>query len=211
VARDLKRRALGYDLQPQRKDIFNVDARKLPLEDGKVDFVFIDPPYSTHIKYSGRRECLGELHADTPEYFAAMEKVVKEIHRILKPNRHMALYISDSFEKSKGFMPIGFEVFNILRDYFSPVDVVAVKRYNAKLLRNNWHTAAVEHNYFLRGFNYLFIMHKKGRDLKYDRFGVNRKDRRHSNELSSELETRRVPREKKKRSGAGRTGKGKKR
>src|ERR1700735_3716233 len=46
VARDLDRRALGYDLAPTHKDIFRVDARKLPLEDGKADFVFIDPPYS---------------------------------------------------------------------------------------------------------------------------------------------------------------------
>ena len=50
VARDLDRRALGYDLHPARKDIFRVDARKLPQElTNKVDFVFIDPPYSTHI------------------------------------------------------------------------------------------------------------------------------------------------------------------
>src|SRR2546430_7028825 len=32
VARDLDRRALGYDLHPARKDIFSVDARKLPQE-----------------------------------------------------------------------------------------------------------------------------------------------------------------------------------
>src|SRR5215470_9578261 len=61
VARDLDRRSLGYDLQPQRRDIYKADARKLPLEDQKADFVFLDPPYSTHLKYSGLPECLGEL------------------------------------------------------------------------------------------------------------------------------------------------------
>src|SRR5256885_10073619 len=30
VARDLNRKALGYDVHPTRKDIFRVDARKLP-------------------------------------------------------------------------------------------------------------------------------------------------------------------------------------
>ena len=45
VARDLNRKALGYDIHPTRKDIFRVDARKLPPElTNKVDFVFIDPP-----------------------------------------------------------------------------------------------------------------------------------------------------------------------
>ena len=63
VARDLGRRGLGYDLNPQREDIFRADARELPLEDEKADFVFMDPPYSTHVDYSERpalhRQALG--------------------------------------------------------------------------------------------------------------------------------------------------------
>ena len=160
VARDLNRRALGYDLQPTRKDIFRADARKLPLENQKADFVFVDPPYSNHIKYSGKSECLGELSAQSEKYYKAMRDVIREIDRILRPDRYMALYISDSYEKGKPFMPIGFEVFSILKKYFIPVDIISVVRHNAKLKRNNWHKAAIEHNYFLRGFNYLFIMYK---------------------------------------------------
>ncbi|HOD16840.1 MAG TPA: DNA methyltransferase [Spirochaetota bacterium] len=161
VARDLGRRALGYDLAPTRKDIFRADARKLPLEDGKADFVFIDPPYSDHIKYSGLPECIGELSARGEEYFQAMRAVIGETKRILRPGRHMALYVSDSFQKGRPFMPIGFRLFSIMEEFYTPVDIIAVKRYNAKLNRGNWHRAAVEHNYFLRGFNYLFIMHKE--------------------------------------------------
>ena len=60
VARELNRRALGYDINPkalERKDIFRADARKIPIEDEKVDFVFVDPPYSTHINYSNEKNC----------------------------------------------------------------------------------------------------------------------------------------------------------
>lgn len=160
VARELKRRALGYDLLITRKDIFRADARKLPLEDEKADFVFIDPPYSNHIKYSGLKECIGELSAQSEEYFKAMEKVIIEINRILRPDRYMALYICDSFKKGKPFIPIGFKIFQILSNYFIPVDIIAVVRHNANLNKKNWHNAAIEHNYFLRGFNYLFIMYK---------------------------------------------------
>ena len=39
VARDLDRRALGYDLSPTRKDIFRVDARKLPLENDSISIL----------------------------------------------------------------------------------------------------------------------------------------------------------------------------
>jgi len=67
VARDLKRRALGYDLTPSRPDIFRADARKVPLEDGKADFVFIDPPYSTHIEYSNDPADIGKLDAKSFE------------------------------------------------------------------------------------------------------------------------------------------------
>ncbi|MBX3363918.1 MAG: hypothetical protein KF866_04055 [Phycisphaeraceae bacterium] len=178
VARDLGRRALGYDLSPQRKDIFRADARELPLEDEVADFVFVDPPYSTHVTYSDHAECIGKLDAGAPPkepgeaageaYYEAMEEVIAEIHRVLKNRRYMALYVSDSWKKRKGkagggggvFMPIGFELFSILRDYFTPIDVICVVRQNAKLQRGNWHKAAEEQNFFMRGFNYLFIMKK---------------------------------------------------
>lgn len=161
VARDLGRKALGYDLQPTRDDIFRADARKLPLESGKADFVFIDPPYSTHIKYSGQKECIGELDARKNKgYYAAMEKVIAESNRVLKPDRCMALYVTDSALKGQALEPIGFELFSILRKFFVPVEIVAVTRHNRTLKRANYHDAAAEGNFFIRGFNYLFIMQK---------------------------------------------------
>ncbi|MBN2038720.1 MAG: DNA methylase [Spirochaetes bacterium] len=160
VARDLNRKALGYDINIVRNDVFKADARKLPLENEKADFVFIDPPYSTHIRYSGSKECIGELSAKSDEYYKAMNTVLHEINRILRPDRYMALYVSDSFEKGKPVMPIGFTLFSMLSGIFVPVDIISVKRHNATLQRNNWHKAAAEQNYFLRGFNYLFVMFK---------------------------------------------------
>lgn len=170
VARDLARRGLGYDLAPTRPDIFRADARKLPLEDAKADFVFVDPPYSTHIDYSDDPRCIGRLDAAAPgaenEYYAAMDLVIGEVHRVLRDRRYMALYVSDSFRKGRGlgpdrFMPIGFELFARLRRLFRPVDIVCVVRHNQKLQRGNWRRAAEEGNFFLRGFNYLFIMKKE--------------------------------------------------
>ena len=180
VCTDLNRRGIGFDLNPQRGEITHADAREIPLENQCADFVFIDPPYSTHIDYSDDPRCIGKLDAghqpdsrrdlgrDEPPpqmgeaYYEAMEEVIEEIARILKPGRYMGLYVSDSWRKNKGkkggtFMPIGFELFGILRDYLQPVDIICVVRHNAKLGRGNWHKAAEEGNYFLRGHNYLFI------------------------------------------------------
>ncbi len=161
VARELGRRALGYDLEPAHPDVFRADARRLPLEDEKADFVFVDPPYSDHLRYSGKPGCIGELSAWGPEYFPSMAQVIGQIVRILRPERYTALYVHDTYEKGRGFVPIGYRLFALYEQAgLVPVDVLAVVRNNRTLLRNHFHTAAVEHNYFLRGFGHLFVFYK---------------------------------------------------
>jgi len=170
VCTDLSRRVRGFDLAPSRPEIERADARRIPMEDGVADFVFVDPPYSTHVEYSDDPACIGRLDASGEDggraYYEAMSRVIGEIHRLMKDRRYMALYVSDSFRKKKGqaggaFMPIGFELFGLLRSRFRPVDIICVARQNQKLGRGNWHKAAEEGNFFLRGFNYLFIMKKE--------------------------------------------------
>ena len=182
VARDLGRRALGYDLQPARPDVFRSDARRLPLEDGVADFAFVDPPYGDHIRYSGLKECLGELKAGSREYRDAMGRVIAEIHRVLRPGRYAALYICDSFQKGAPLKPLGLETFGLLCERFVPVDAVAVVRRNAQLARRHFHTAAVEGDYMLRGFNYLFAVYKPAPN---DKGAL--PDRRHPDEIAADL------------------------
>ncbi|OGQ04729.1 MAG: DNA methylase [Deltaproteobacteria bacterium RIFCSPLOWO2_12_FULL_44_12] len=161
VCCDLKRRVSGYDIAPFRKDMIKADARNLPLDKDQADFVFVDPPYSDHLQYSQEEECIGRIKAEDPLYFEEMEKVIKEIHRILKPRRYMGLYICDSYKKKSGFVPIGFKMFEILCRYFKPIDIIAVTRHNKSLQKSQWKKAALEGNFYLRGFNYLFIMKKE--------------------------------------------------
>lgn len=161
VCKDLKRRYLGYDINPVRKDIYRADARKLPLDDKKADFIFVDPPYGDNIHYSDEKDCIGRFAAQDPEYFRRMESAIKEMSRILRPRRYMALYVCDYFNARKGFVPIGHRLFSILCTHFVPIDVVAVVRHNKTLEMGNYHRAAEEGNFFLRGFNYLFIMKKE--------------------------------------------------
>jgi DNA modification methylase len=161
VCKDTNRKVKGFDLVPFRADIVQSDARNLPIKKETVDFVFVDPPYSTHVDYSDHGRCIGKLDARDGSYFEEMELVIKEMCRILKPKSYFALYVSDSFKKGKPFVPIGFRLFEIMSRYFEPIDIISVVRHNKSLKRDNWHNAAVEGNYFLRGFNYLFIMQKK--------------------------------------------------
>jgi DNA modification methylase len=160
VARDLGRRALGYDLQPHHPGVFRADARKLPLEDAKADFAFLDPPYGDHLTYSGRPECLGELAADTEAYYRGMGEVFAELDRVLKPGRYLALYVGDSAKKGLPFAPIGARLLGLLAERFVVVDDIAVVRHNASLKRGAWHVAAIEGNFFLRGYHHLYVVFK---------------------------------------------------
>jgi DNA modification methylase len=160
VAESIGREPVGFDVSPVRQDIERADARRLPLEDESVDFVFMDPPYSTHVEYSDDPNCIGKLDAFEPAYFEAMEQVFDEADRVLRDRRYLAVYVGDSFKKKRGFVPIGARFLVSLEQRFVPVDHVAVVRGNRKLEKPRFHKAAAEQNFFLRGFNHLMIFKK---------------------------------------------------
>jgi len=169
VARDLKREARGFDLAPHRSDIERADARELPLDAGAADLYFIDPPYSDHIDYSDDPACIGKVSAFDPRFYQEMRKVFEEADRVLRPGGVFALYVCDFFEKKRGFAPVGFGLFSLFTLFFEPIDAVAVVRHNKDLEKGNYHLAAERDNFFLRGFNHLFLARKPERPAKPER------------------------------------------
>jgi adenine-specific DNA-methyltransferase len=163
VARDLGRRARGFDLAPHRADVERADARKLPLADGEVDLVFIDPPYGDHISYSDDPACIGKLSPFDERYHRELGRVLREAARVLRPGSVLGLYVCDFYNKKQGFAPVGFALFDVVAQLFEPIDIIAVVRHNRSLDFGNYHKAAEEQNFFLRGFNYLFIARKPER------------------------------------------------
>jgi ubiquinone/menaquinone biosynthesis C-methylase UbiE len=89
-----------------------------------------------------------------------MGKVLSECARVLAPGGHLGLYVCDYFEKQKGIACVGFELFALAAQHLVPVDVIAVTRHHKTLSQGNYHRAAEEGNFFLRGFNHLFILKK---------------------------------------------------
>jgi SAM-dependent methyltransferase len=163
VARDTGRLARGFDLAPRRPDIEQADARSLPLPRESAQLVFLDPPYGDHVHYSDDPRCIGKLSAFDDAYFREMSKALDECACVLAPGGHLGLYVSDFFQKKRGFAPVGFELFAIVARLLEPVDIVAVTRHSRALKQGNFHKAAAEENFFLRGFNYLFIARKPER------------------------------------------------
>ena len=161
VARSMEREAVGFDIAPARPDIGHADARALPLERESVDFAFLDPPYSTHVRYSEEEGCIGTLDAFEPAYFDAMAEVFDEQWRVLRDRRYLAVYVGDTFQKKRGFVGIGAELYGILARRWRPIDHIAVVRGNRKLEKPRFHKAAAEGNFFLRGFQHLLLFKKE--------------------------------------------------
>ncbi len=159
VCKEEDRKVIGYDIAPRRKDIIKNDARKIPLGDNSVDFVFIDSPYSDNIKYSNDPRCIGKISCENDEFFIALDMVAKEIHRILKTTKTMAWLIGDQCKKKK-FIPVGWKLYQILTRYFTPVDLICISRHNQTSNTPIWHERARRFNFYLRGFKYLLIMKK---------------------------------------------------
>ena len=160
VCRDTGRTGIGFDLAPTRPDIRQADARSLPLKSKSVDLVFMDPPYADNLTYSDDARCIGKLKADG-RYQRAMRLVLDECARVLVPERVLAIFVCDVFQKNRGFYPLGFELFEMARAQFVPLDVVAVTRHSKTLAMGNYRKAADEGNFFLRGFNYLLLFRRK--------------------------------------------------
>lgn len=162
VCNDMGRVGIGFDLAPTRPEIQKADARSLPLKQSSVDVVFMDPPYADNLEYSDDARCIGKLRADG-RYQRAMRLVLDECARVAKPNATLAIYVCDVFKKGKGFYPLGFELFEIAKTHFMPVDIVSVVRHNKTLEMGNFRKAADEQGFFLRGFNYLMLFEKRAR------------------------------------------------
>jgi DNA modification methylase len=161
VCKEEGRRAICYDIAPpaNRPDLIKNDARHIPLPDNHVDLIFVDSPYGDNIRYNEEVGCIGNISSENKEFYDELEKVIKECHRTLKPGKVIGWLIGDQWVKKK-FTPVSFLLYSRLLDYFETVDIICVARRNQSSNTGVWTNRALRHNFYLRGFKYLFIMRK---------------------------------------------------
>jgi DNA modification methylase len=163
VCKDEGRRYVAFDISPTRYDIKRNDARSIPLADDSIDMVFIDSPYGDNIDYNNQPGNIGKLSAEDDEFYKALDMVMAECHRVMKPGKVLGWLIGDQWVRKK-FTPVGFRVYNDLCKYFDTVDIICVARRSQTSNTGLWHNRALRFNFYLRGFKYLFIMRKSVRE-----------------------------------------------
>ena len=165
VCEEENRFGIGFDISPAHPKVMQADARQIPLLDAVADLVFVDSPYSDNIRYSDHPKCIGKISCEEKRFFDELEKVAKEVFRILKEGKIMAWLIGDQWVKRR-FTPVGFLLYERLSKYFEPVDIISVVRRGQTSNTGLWHYRARKFNFFLRGFKYLFIMRKPEQQKK---------------------------------------------
>jgi len=159
VCKEEKRKVIGYDISPSRNDIIQNDARKIPLEDESVDMIFIDPPYGDNLKYNEHPDNIGNIPSDSIRYYNELEKVMIELHRILRKGKILAWLIGDQWLENR-FTPVGFRTYERLCKYFEPVDIICVARRGQSSHTGDWINRSRRLGFYLRGFKYLIIVRK---------------------------------------------------
>lgn len=161
VCEEEGRKVIGYDINPQHPKVIKNDSRKIPLKDNSVDMVFIDSPYGDNVNYSNEPADIGKISAEDSQFYEELEKVAREIYRILKPGKVMGWLIGDQWVK-KRFTPVGFKIYSMLVDNvkFEPIDLICIARRGQSSHTSIWHYRAKKFNFFLRGFKYLIIARK---------------------------------------------------
>jgi len=161
VCKEEGRKAVAFDISPTRPDIKQNDARRIPLGDSSVDMIFIDSPYGDNIDYNDKAGNIGKLSAESEEFYAALDQVIVECHRVLKPGKVIGWLIGDQWVRKK-FTPVGFRIYGQLAKRFDTVDIVCVARRSQTSNTGIWHNRALRFNFYLRGFKYFFLMRKTG-------------------------------------------------
>jgi len=183
-ARLLNRNAIGYDINPNSVSITSEriqfetrgdseqivqlgNAKNLPEKDNSIDLVVTHPPYANIVKYSDGKnpDDLSSI-SSIPKFLDALEIVVKEMYRVLKPGRFCAILIGDT-RKGQHYIPLShFVLQRCLRTGFVLKEEIIKTQHNTTHAPR-WSASAKHFKFYLIMHEHLYIFRKpvEGEDL----------------------------------------------
>jgi len=169
LAIKVTKETLKFNHHPASKQIVKTgDARDLSfIKDNSIDLVLTHPPYMNIIKYSD-----GKIANDLsnigsmPIFCDEIEKIAKELYRVLKPDRFCAILIGDT-RKSRHFVPLAYNVMQkfLKAGFILKEDIIKVQHNCSSTGR--WVQKAQENKFYLIMHEHLFVFRKarKNEDL----------------------------------------------
>ena len=158
-----------FDISPQRSDVVQADARHLPLDDGCISCMMLDPPFlatkgkslnSTDGNIINRR--FG-VYPDEKSLHRCYSDMLTEAYRILKPDGILIFKCQDKVSSGKQYLSHVFIVNEAVRIGFYPKDLfvlLAKSRLVAEWQKRNQKHSRKYHAYFI-------VLQKTNRRIDY--------------------------------------------
>jgi len=181
-ARLLNRNAIGYDINQRAVEISKErlkfktdnnstqtvaigDVRNLKNhEDNSVDLIITHPPYANIVTYSDKKnpDDLSSL-SSIPKFLEQLEIGIKELFRVLKPNRYCAILIGDT-RKGQHYVPLSYFVLErCLRNGFALKEEIIKIQHNTRYAQR-WKDRARSFQFYLIMHEHLFVFRKPRAD-----------------------------------------------
>ena len=156
------RASLAFEVENNSwQRVVKCDARNLSdIGDESVDFVLTHPPYADIIKYSEGKlnNDLSNIH-DIDRFVDEMEKVARELYRVLRKGKYCAILIGDTRRK-KMYQPIAYKVMDrFIKAGFQLKEDIIKRQFNCKAT-GFWVKKSKESNFLLIMHEHIFVFLK---------------------------------------------------
>ncbi len=156
------RQSLKFDVDNNASQrVLTCDARNMSfIKDNEIDFVLTHPPYADIIKYSDGKieEDLSGIHG-IDAFVDEIEKVARELFRVLKPGKFCAILMGDT-RRNTMYQPLAFKVMDrFLKIGFVLKEDIIKRQFNCKAT-GFWVTKSKASNFLLIMHEHLFIFQK---------------------------------------------------
>lgn len=141
--------------------VVKCDARNLSdVGDESIDFVLTHPPYADIIKYSEGKlnNDLSNIH-DIDKFADEMEKVARELYRVLRKGKYCAILIGDT-RRNKMYQPIAYKVMDrFIKAGFQLKEDIIKRQFNCRAT-GFWVKKSKESNFLLIMHEHIFVFLK---------------------------------------------------
>ena len=161
--------ALRFDINPQTEGVVEADARHLPLPDGSLSCMMLDPPF---LATKGRSLTAGDgnrinrrfgVYPDEKSLHRCYAEILKEANRVLKPGGILIFKCQDKVSSGKQYMSHVFIMNEAVKAGFYPRDLFVLLAKNR--LVADWQKKGQRH---ARKYHcYFWVFEKSDRQIRY--------------------------------------------